>query len=172
MTDPLHTAQLAVTMTAVCNSRLVSALSTLVSEFCRGLVSDPSVVSRFHMAAQELAENLVKYSVGRDVKLDATLTGTRERAELRLRATNRSTRAQLDQVERCLAALVKAPDPEAHYDRLIREAAPREEGSGLGLARLRAEGDLNVDYSIEGDQLTISVHASVEPRKGFPHVDS
>ena len=155
-------------MTAVSNSRLVSALSTLVSEFCRGLVADPSVVSRFHMAAQELAENLVKYSVGRDVKLDAVLTGT----ELRLRATNRSTRAQLDQVERCLAALVKAPDPEAHYDRLIREAAPRAEGSGLGLARLRAEGELNVDYSIEGDQLTISVHASVEPRKGFLHVDS
>lgn len=171
MTDPLPTAQLAVTMTAVSNGRLVAALSALVSEFCRGLVSDPHVVSRFHMAAQELAENLVKYSVGREVKLAAILTGPPEDAELSLRATNRSSPAQLDQVERCLAALVKAPDPEAHYDRLMRAAAPRETGSGLGLARLRAEGELNVDYSIEGDQLTISVHASVEPRKGFPHVD-
>ena len=171
MTDPLPTAQLAVTMTALPNSRLVAAVSTLVCEFCRGLISDPQVTSRFHMAAQELAENLVKYSVGSEVKLAAQLTGTRDRAELCLRATNRSTPAQLDQVERCLAALVKAQDPAAHYDRLMREAAPREEGSGLGLARLRAEGELNVDYSIEGDQLTISVHAPVEPRKGFPHVD-
>lgn len=172
MTHPLPTAQLAVTMTALSNSRLVAALSTLVCEFCRGLISDPEVVSRFHMAAQELAENLVKYSVGHEVKLHASLTETRDSAELRLRATNRSTPAQLDQVERCLTALVKATDPEAHYDGLMREAALREVGSGLGLARLRAEGELNVDYSIEGDQLTISVHASVEPRKGFPHVDS
>lgn len=172
MTDSLPTAQLAVTMTALSNGRLVTALSALICEFCRGLVSDPQVVSRFHMAAQELGENLVKYSVGREVKLAAVLTGTPENAELSLRATNRSTPAQLDQVERCLAALVKAADPTAHYDLLIREAAPREEGSGLGLARLRAEGELNVDYSIEGDQLTISVRASVEPRKGFPHVDS
>ena len=171
MTDPLPTAQLAVTMTALSNSRLVTALSALICEFCRGLISDPQVVSRFHMAAQELAENLVKYSVGREVRLAAALTGTAENAELSLRATNRSTPAQLDQVERCLAALVKAADPTAHYDRLLREAAPREEGSGLGLARLRAEGELNVDYSIEGDLLTISVHASVGPRKGFPHVD-
>ncbi|HEU5073752.1 MAG TPA: hypothetical protein VFU02_06255 [Polyangiaceae bacterium] len=171
MTDPLPTAQLAVTLTALSNSRLVAALSALVCEFCRALIADPQVVSRFHMAAQELAENLVKYSVGREVKLAAALTETRENTELSLRATNRSTPAQLDQVERCLAALVKAPDPTAHYDLLIREAAPREEGSGLGLARLRAEGELSVNYSIEGDQLTISVHASVEPRKGSPHAD-
>lgn len=168
MTDPQPTAQLAVTLTALSNSRLVAALSALVCEFCRALISDPQVVSRFHMAAQELAENLVKYSVGREVKLAAVLTETRGNTELSLRATNRSTPAQLDQVERCLVALVKAPDPTAHYDRLIREAAPREQGSGLGLARLRAEGELSVDYSIQGDQLTISVRASVELRKGFP----
>lgn len=165
-------AQLEVTLTAVSNGRLVTALSTLVCEFCRGLISDAQVVSRFHMAAQELAENLVKYSVGSEVKLAAMLTGTREDARLSLRATNRSTPAQIDQVERRLAALVNATDPAAHYDRLIRESAPCAEGSGLGLARLRAEGDLSLDYAIDGDQLTISVHASVEPRKGFPHADS
>ena len=172
MTDSLPTAQLAVTLTALPNSRLVTALSALVAEFCRGLVADPAVVSRFHMAAQELAENLVKYSVGREVRLDASLTGTPENAELRLRATNRSTARQLDQVERCLAALVNAQDPAQHYDSLVRASAPKDEGSGLGLARLRAEGELTVDYSIDGDQLTISVHASVEPRKGVPYADS
>ena len=71
-------------------------------------------------------------------------------------------------VERCLLALVDAKDPAQHYDSLIRASAPKAEGSGLGLARLRAEGELTVDYSIDGDQLTITVHASVEPRKGAP----
>ena len=172
MTDPVPVAQLSVTFTALSNSRVVAALSTLVSEFCRELISDPAMVSRFHMAAQELVENLIKYSVGYDVKLDVALMGPRDNATLRLRATNRTSPAQLDQVERRLAALLKAPDPTAHYDRLIREAVRCEAGSGLGLARLRAEGELNVDYSISGDQLTISVHGSVDPRKGLAHVDS
>ena len=168
MTDSLPTAQLAVTLTAPPNSRLVAALSALVAEFCRGLVADVTVVSRFHMAAQELAENLVKYSVGREVRLNVSLTGTAQSAELRLCATNRSTLGQLNEVERCLAALVNAQDPTQHYDSLMRASAPKDQGSGLGLARLRAEGELTVDYSIDGDQLTISVHASVETRKGVP----
>jgi|SRR6187399_1201949 len=168
MTDSLPTAQLAVTLTALPNSRLVAALSALVAEFCQGLVADPAVVARFYMAAQELAENLVKYSVGREVRLAASLTGTHQNAELRLCATNRSTARQLDAVERCLTALVEARDPTQYYDSLIRASAPKSEGSGLGLARLRAEGELTVDYSIDGDQLTITVHASVEPRKGAP----
>src|SRR5688572_13787862 len=99
MTDPVVVAQLSVTMTVLPNGRIVAALSTLVSEFCHGLISDPAVVSRFQMAAQELAENLIKYSVGHDVKLDAALLGPRDNAILRLRATNRTSPAQLDQVE-------------------------------------------------------------------------
>lgn len=165
MTDSFPTAQLAVTLTALPNSRLVAAVSALVAEFCRGFVADPAVVGRFHMAAQELAENLVKYSTGREVRLAASFTTTPKNAELRLCATNRCTSGQLGQVESCLAALVNAKDPAQHYDGLIRASAPKDAGSGLGLARLRAEGDLIVDYSIDGDQLTIAVHASVEPRK-------
>ncbi len=34
--------------------------------------------------------------------------------------------------------------------------------SGLGLARVRAEGGLDVDYKIEGNELTIIAHAPVE----------
>jgi len=161
-------ARLAVTVTALPNNRMVAALSTLVAEFCRGLVSESEIVFNFHMAAQELAENLMKYSIGRDVTLDAALLSQGDETVLRLSAKNRSTRAQLDVVERRLAALMHAEDPIAHYDRLVRETASQDEGSGLGLARLRAEGDLNVDYAIEGDELTISVHALVRPRKGLP----
>lgn len=152
------------------STQLVAGVSQLIAEFCRTNTRDPDIVSRFHMAAQELGENLVKYSVGNEVRMEVCIVGDGDQQTLTLRATNQGTAEQLSTVASRLAAIVGAEDPAAHYDRLIRETAPREEGSGLGLARLRAEGDLNIDYWIEGDRLTISVHSSISPRKEPRHV--
>lgn len=167
MNDIRPQATLAVTMTAFPSERIVSAVSRLVSEFCQGLVQDVDVAHRFHMAAQELAENLVKYSSGPQVRIEADLVGVDDAARLRLRATNHSTAQQLREVELRLKELTSAEDPVAHYDRLIRETACFDEGSGLGLARIRAEGGLDIDYAIEGNELTISVHTTVLPRESL-----
>lgn len=165
MTTHESSATLAVSMSAFPSDRIVSAISRLILEFCRGLVDDPDVADRFYMAAQELAENLVKYSSGPQVSLAAELRTSDEGAVLELEAKNHSTPAQLAAVEKRLAELTTATDPVEFYDRLIRESAPLEEVSGLGLARIRAEGELEVDYSIHDSQLTISVRASVHPQK-------
>lgn len=162
--DARPRAVLQVTITAFPSARIVGAVSKLVSEFCRCLVEDTDVAARFHMAAQELAENLAKYSSGPNVSISAELLGTGTSAVLRLLARNRSTPDQLREVEQRLRALTAAEDPVEFYDQLIRETAPLEEGSGLGLARIRAEGGLNVDYAIDGDELTIAVHASIVPQ--------
>lgn len=145
---------------------MVTAVSNLVSEFCRSLLKDPDVADRFHMAAQELAENLVKYSSGAQVSLSAELITSGDDAVLQLVAKNHSTQEQLRAVERKLVELTTASDPVEFYDRLIREAAPHADGSGLGLARIRAEGEFDVDYKIEGTELMISVRASVHPPRG------
>jgi hypothetical protein len=158
-------ATLAVTMSSFPGERMVAAVSHLVSEFCRALVQDQDVADRFHMAAQELAENLVKYSSGATVSLTAELFASGGDAVLELVARNHTTTEQLKAVERKLVELTTAPDPVEFYDRLIRETAPHADGSGLGLARIRAEGEFDVDYKIEGSELTISVRASVHPPK-------
>lgn len=163
MTDCRPRAVLDVAMTAFPSARVVSAVSKLISEFCRCLVDDMDVAARFHMAAHELAENLAKYSAGPNVSITAELLGTDTSAVLRLLAKNRSTPDQLREVETRLRELTTAEDPVELYDRLIRETAPLDEGSGLGLARIRAEGGMNVDYTIDGDELTIAVHASIAP---------
>lgn len=166
MTDARPRATLAITLSAFPSERIVSAVSKLVSEFCFGLVDDADVAFRFHMAAQELAENLVKYSDGQQVTIDAELVGSDGAALLRLRAKNRSTPEKIAEVRERLEQLMSTDDPVALYDRLILETAPLEEGSGLGLARIRAEGGFNVDYTVDGNELTICVHTSVEPREG------
>ena len=53
------------------------------------------------------------------------------------------------------------------YDRMIEESAPLEGVSGLGLARIRAEGGLDFDYTIEGDELTLIVTAPVPEPPSF-----
>ncbi|HET9955170.1 MAG TPA: hypothetical protein VFQ61_11735 [Polyangiaceae bacterium] len=164
MNEPRPSATLAVTMSSFPSARIVGAVSKLVSEFCRSLIEDPDVAARFHMAAQELAENLAKYSSGPHVSISAELIGTDTSAILRLQAKNRSTPQQLEAVALRLQELTSAEDPIELYDRLIRETAPLDDVSGLGLARIRAEGGLDVDYMIDGNELTISVHASVMPQ--------
>jgi len=161
--DAEANATLVVTMSSFPGRNMVTAVSTLVSEFCRTLVSDKDIADRFHMAAQELAENLIKYSSGPEVSLKAELIASEGNAILQLMAKNHSTEAQLAAVEERLRELTAADDPVELYDRLIRETAQLEEGSGLGLARIRAEGELDVDYAIVGTELTISVRASVHP---------
>ena len=57
-----------------------------------------------------------------------------------------------------------AEDPVVYYDQLIAESAPRSGGSGLGLARIRAEGELDLDFAIDGNELTISARAPIARR--------
>ncbi len=67
----LPKATLTVSMLSFPSDRIVGAISRLVYEFCRALIRDQDMAERFYMAAQELAENLVKYSSGPEVSLSA-----------------------------------------------------------------------------------------------------
>jgi hypothetical protein len=44
----------------------------------------------------------------------------------------------------------------------VLESAPIPGVSGLGLARIRAESDFSMDYSVDGSELSISVQAPVK----------
>jgi hypothetical protein len=80
---------------------------------------------------------------------------------LRIETTNSAPQRDIERAVGLLNDLRDADDPVAYYDQLILSVAPvREPGvSGLGLARIRAEGELELDYRVEGDALTIAVEA-------------
>jgi hypothetical protein len=141
-------------------------MSRLVSDFCQMVLEDEDTSSRFHMAAHELAENLSKYSTGSPVSLEVQLMDVGEECMMKVCAHNQTSAEKLQEVEERLVALQDAENPIQHYDRLIRETAAVPDISGLGLARIRAEGDLDVEYTIAGNELTISVCAPVTPRRG------
>jgi hypothetical protein len=145
---------------------MASAVLRLVSSFCGMVLDDESDSSRFYMAAHELVENLIKHSSGPEVSLELALEEGDGARVLAIRARNEASPERLRDVERRLSALRSASDPVKHYDELICETAMVEGVSGLGLARVRAEGGLDVDYTIEGNKLTIIAHAPVARWRG------
>ncbi|WP_437730456.1 hypothetical protein [Sorangium sp. So ce1335] len=140
---------------------MANSVLRLVSSFCSMVLDDANVSSRFYMAAHELAENIIKYSSGPRVSLELAVEEGESACIMKICARNEASPERLREVERRLLELKTAPDPVKHYDDLIIETATLEGVSGLGLARVRAEGGLDVDYKIEGNELTIIAHAPV-----------
>ena len=143
------------------SEQLVTAISQLVNDFCRIGLRDLDLSSRFHMAAHELAENITKYSTTSRVSLEMELSETGGVHTLSVRTKNHSSPERLAEVEKRLEELKTTKDPVGLYDRMIEETAPLEGVSGLGLARIRAEGGLVFDYRINGDELTLVVESPV-----------
>ncbi len=140
---------------------LVSAISQLVSDFCKIGLRDLDITSRFHMAAHELAENITKYSTTSRVSLEVELSERAGVHMMSVRTRNEASPERLREIESRLQELKLTKDPVSLYDRMIEESAPLDGVSGLGLARIRAEGGLEFDYAIDGNELTLIVQAPV-----------
>ena len=80
---------------------------------------------------------------------------------------NSASERHLERAVELLKEIRDSEDPVAFYDQLILAVAPtREVGvSGLGLARIRAEGELFIDFRLEGDVLTICAETPIAPRE-------
>ena len=116
----------------------------------------------FYMAAHELAENVTKYSTSSNVSLEVEMRECDGKHVMKITSRNETTPERLRETARRLDAIKNADDPVALYDQLAMESAPIQGVSGLGLARIRAESDFSMDYSINGCELCISVHAPVK----------
>lgn len=140
---------------------LASSLAQLVGTFCRLELGDPDLVMRCHLTAHELAENVAKYSSASPASLELDLIQQNGSRTLHIRTRNHAAPERISEVERRLKALSDAKDPSEHYDRLLAQAIQRPGMSGLGLARIRAEADLQLDYQVDGDEVTIVATASL-----------
>lgn len=141
-----------------------------LTDFCHLVLEDIDVAFRLQLAVSELVENVVKYGLRPDVHVKVELIQRGSTTSLRLSTVNRASREQLDRAVELLTQLRDAEDPVAFYDELILKSAPLEGVSGLGLARIKAEGELDLDFQVEDDRLTIGVEAAVEapPAAGVP----
>jgi two-component sensor histidine kinase len=142
----------------------IAGLRSAVSDLCTPYVADPDELSRVLLATHELLENIVKYSSGGMAEFHFSLGRTDGGLRAQLRTKNRAEPERLSDTRRRLDALAAARDKVAHYDEVIRESAGRRDGSGLGLARILAESEMDLQYHIEHGILVITAEVTVSER--------
>lgn len=136
----------------------------MVSDLCDQVLGDADATSRVAMAAHELMENVAKYSSGGEGSVEVELSQRDGQSYVQVSTRNRASPEQRETLQYLISELRRADDPIAYYDSVIVKSL-RSKGSGLGLARIRAEGKMDVDLSIDGDEVTISAQGSVAMRK-------
>jgi len=118
-------------------------------------LEDEDAIFRVAMTAHELLENAAKYASDGQARLEVHVSPRGNDAVVRVVVTNASTPDHIQQLQRCYAEMMATPDPMAHYFTLMRENAKAGVVSRLGLARVRAEGEMEIEVDIRGSTVRI-----------------
>jgi len=121
-------------------------------------LDDEDAIFRVAMTAHELLENAAKYASDGKARLEVSVQPRGDDAIVRVIVTNNAAREHIEQLGTCYAEMNANGDAMAHYFSLMRLNAKAGAVSRLGLARVRAEGEMDVAIDIQGD--TVKVVAS------------
>jgi hypothetical protein len=113
------------------------------------------------MAAHELLENAAKYASDGKARLQVDVSAHQEDALVRVVVTNNAVREHIDQLAACFAEMQAESDAMAHYFALMRRNAKNGSISRLGLARVRAEGEMEIAVDIDGETVKVVASAIV-----------
>ncbi len=149
------------------NVQLVSVVRRFVSEFYQRTLGDPDGSSRVALATHELLENAVKYSKDGEttIRIEVAASGTPREVTIMLR--NRAEEQHIVAIREIVDGVAAAKDAFAYYQQLLIAKAKRREGSGLGLARICAEGEMNIGITVTGEdtiELLATTHVTAEAR--------
>jgi hypothetical protein len=154
----------AIRLEFVPDTRLIWRTSRYVRDFYGTVLADPDACARVMLAAHELMENAAKYSSDGAACLEVELLERDGQAFVQVRTCNRATPDRLAELARFFDESGRTPDPVALYDQMIARTAERADGSGLGLARIRAEGEMALRHSVAGDRVTLVAETAVRLR--------
>jgi hypothetical protein len=151
-------AQLLLDLEVLAAPELISPVRRFVASTLRRVLQDDDLAWRMELASHELLDNAAKYGLRRPVHLRVTRESWRGGRALKLTLDNLSDPAHIGRLERLMSAMCGQADPMGHYISLMkREQAP--DPMALGLARVRAEGGLDLDLVVDGDRVAVSVRA-------------
>ena len=145
----------------------VAVATDFVRVYCAAVAPDADTLSRIALVAHELAENVVKYSAGGMCTMEVSIRVPETAGsaiELSLTTSNAATPEQLDKAKNYLERLEKAENAERFYDQCIADSATRAVGSGLGLARIRAEGLMQISHQVSDRHIRVNARALLEDR--------
>lgn len=107
-------------------------------------------VSRVSMTAHELLDNAIKFSVDGSATLNIAI----ESNNVHITTRNRARSTDVDGLKKIADGLKASPDPMVYYLELMGRGDVR---GGLGLGRVAAEGEMDLELTLDGD--VVEVHA-------------
>jgi anti-sigma regulatory factor (Ser/Thr protein kinase) len=135
------------------NVELIAIVRRFVSAFYDLILQDKDTASRLAMATHELLENASKYASDGEttLRIEVVAGGT----GVRILLWNFAARDRIDDLAARFAEMAEAPDAAAYYQRLMERSMKMTEGSGLGLARIRAEAEMSLACRVDGERICI-----------------
>lgn len=137
------------------NTALVSSVRRFVADIWESWLT-PELTSQVALASHELLENAVQYSSDGETEVHIEIEMLGNGQTVCIRTRNAASPENLDVLRAAFAELEAATDPDAYYQTMMRRTAKRTDGSGLGLARIRAETGLSMSLDIADNQVSIS----------------
>ncbi|MDB4993043.1 MAG: hypothetical protein JWM74_475 [Myxococcaceae bacterium] len=141
------------------NVKLVPTVRRFVEEFYQQMLRDQDGTSRLAMATHELLENAVRYSIDGNTRVRVGLRREGAGGYITIETFNLATPENAVAVRTIVDEVASAPDAMIVYQTLMRRTAKRTDGSGLGLGRIRAEGEMVVSCEVLGQLVCLKAEA-------------
>ena len=143
---------------------LISSAREFVTQFYDAILVDPDTTSRVALTAQELLENATKYSTDGATSLEINVTSEGDGHVLSVQTSNGANPRHLAELQRRIETMQQSGDAFGYYTDLMMRTAKAVDGSGLGLARVWAEAEMDIHCNIVGTEATIIARMNVALR--------
>jgi anti-sigma regulatory factor (Ser/Thr protein kinase) len=125
------------------------------------VLKDADLLYRVAMAAHEFVENAVKYALDGAARFTVEIWQDDRSPRIAISLWNRTGEVHRQELQQIFAEMDSFQDAFEHYNRLLRLPSTRKDSAGVGLARIRAEGQMRLTLNCEDDRVCLRAEADL-----------